>query len=104
MGKNNWLKQLRILAVMEGISYLLFGLTMPLKYLYEIPEPNYIVGMIHGVLFVAYCAWCIVVAIQFKWTFLKSMICLGASLFPIATFIVDSKILKPESQRTSSQL
>lgn len=58
----NWLTQFKVLAIAEGISYLLFGLTMPLKYVYEVPEPNYFVGMAHGVLFILYCVWAVVVA------------------------------------------
>ena len=38
------LGRLRLLAHLEGISYLLFAITMPLKYLMDIPEPNYVVG------------------------------------------------------------
>lgn len=45
---------LRLCALLEGISYLLFALTMPLKYMYDIKTPNKIVGMIHGGLFIAY--------------------------------------------------
>lgn len=45
---------LRLSALIEGISYLLFGLTMPLKYMYGINWPNKIIGMIHGGLFIAY--------------------------------------------------
>ncbi|MFN3316530.1 MAG: DUF3817 domain-containing protein, partial [Raineya sp.] len=43
----------RKVAFAEGISYLLFALTMPLKYIFKIPEPNYVVGLAHGLLFVA---------------------------------------------------
>ena len=93
------LNQLRILAILEGISYLLFAVTMPIKYIYEIKEPNYYVGMAHGVLFVGYCLWVVLVAMNRKWSFGKTIICLAASLFPFCTFIVDSKILKPESIR-----
>lgn len=46
------LKSFRYTAILEGISYLLFGLTMPLKYMYDILEPNFYVGMAHGLLFI----------------------------------------------------
>ncbi|MFN5148249.1 MAG: DUF3817 domain-containing protein, partial [Flavobacteriia bacterium] len=51
------LGQLQLLAILEGISYISFGLTMPLKYMMDIKGPNYVVGMAHGVLFIAYCMW-----------------------------------------------
>ena len=59
MNLKSLLGQLRILAILEGISYLLLGLTMPLKYWYNMGMPNKIVGMIHGVLFIAFCLWVI---------------------------------------------
>ena len=89
--------QLRLLAILEGISYLLFAITMPLKRVYDIPEPNYYVGMIHGALFILYCLWVVIVAMKLKWNFNRTIICLAASLFPFTTFIVDHKILKPAS-------
>lgn len=93
------LKQLSALAILEGISYLLFAITMPLKYMYEMAGPNKVVGMIHGVLFLAYCTWVIMVAKEQKWNIKITLLALIASLLPIATFIVDIKLLKPEMQR-----
>ena len=90
------LSQLRTLAILEGISYLLLVPTVILKYMYDMGLPNKIVGSIHGVLFILYCVWVIYYARKKKWTFMKTLICLVASLFPFATFIVDQKILKLE--------
>ena len=91
------LGQLRVLALIEGISYLLlFGVTMPLKYMYEIEMPNKIVGMLHGVLFVAFCIWVLRVAFKNKWSLLKTLIALASSLLPFATFVLDAKVLKKE--------
>jgi len=42
--------RLRIIAIAEGISYLLFAITMPLKYVLEITAPNFYVGAAHGLL------------------------------------------------------
>jgi len=90
------LDRLRALAILEGISYLLFALTMPLKYVYEIALPNKIVGIIHGILFMAFCLWVLLVARKNQWSIGKTLICLASSLFPFATFVVDAKILKYE--------
>lgn len=89
------LGQLRLLAIMEGISYLLFALTMPLKYLFEMGMPNKIVGMAHGVLFIAYVIWVFLVGNNRKWNWKKMGVCWIASLLPFATFWVDAKYLKP---------
>ena len=89
------LGQLRLLAIMEGISYLLFALTMPLKYVFEMGMPNKIVGMAHGVLFIAYVIWVFLVGNNRKWNWKKMGVCWIASLLPFATFWVDAKYLKP---------
>ena len=95
MNVKTTLGQLRVLAILEGISYLLFALTMPLKYIYDLGMPNKVVGMIHGILFIAYCFWVILVAREFKWKTYTTLLALVASLLPIATFVVDAKLLKP---------
>tara|TARA_R110002111_G_scaffold42422_1_gene78066 strand:- start:527 stop:832 length:306 start_codon:yes stop_codon:yes gene_type:complete len=91
---------LRILAVIEGISYLLLALTMPLKYWYEMPLPNKIVGMAHGFLFIAYCIMVFVVNQEKKWSFLTNFWAYLASLIPFGTFVIDAKIFKKEQLKT----
>ncbi len=86
--------QLRILAIAEGISYLMFALTMPMKYIYEILLPNQIVGVVHGLLFILYCFWVLRVGVDKKWSVKVIFLGLLASLFPFATFVFDAKILK----------
>ena len=84
----------RKVAILEGISYVLFGITMPLKYVYGILEPNFFVGMAHGLLFLVYCfsgLWC---AIKYKWSFLFSTGVFFASLIPFGTFYLEAKYLK----------
>ena len=53
----NHLLLLRILAIMEGISYISFGITMPIKYIMHWPQPNFIVGISHGVLSLGTHLW-----------------------------------------------
>ena len=92
------LSQLRILAILEGVSYLLLVPTIILKYGFGMGLPNKIVGSIHGILFILYCVWVIYYAIKKKWNLMKTLICLAASLVPFATFIVDQRILKMEAE------
>ncbi|MCV9385772.1 DUF3817 domain-containing protein [Reichenbachiella ulvae] len=89
--------KLRLLAILEGISYLLLGITMPLKYVMDIPEPNFIVGMAHGWLFILYIIFCLVCIYKYKWSFLSSALALFASLVPFGTFIADIRLFKLES-------
>lgn len=91
------LKILRTLAVLEGISYLLLlGICVPLKYIFDIPEPTHPVGLAHGVLFVAYCAWVLIVGTQRQWSILTTFLSLLASLLPFGTFVADKKFFKTE--------
>jgi integral membrane protein len=90
------LGQLRILAILEGISYLLLIPTVILKYGFDMGLPNKIVGSIHGLLFILYSLWVIYYAIKVKWSLRKTFVCFTASFFPFATFIVDQRILKKE--------
>lgn len=86
----------RATSILEGISYLsLFAVTMPLKYLADLPMPNKYVGYAHGVLFIAYIILAALFWFQKKWSFKKGVILLVASLLPFATFYVDKKYLKP---------
>lgn len=98
MKLNTVLGQLRILAITEGISYLLLVPTIILKYGFEMGLPNKIVGSFHGILFILYCIWVIYYARKKRWNLMKILICLAASLIPIATFIVDHRILKMEAE------
>ncbi len=85
---------LRITAILEGISYLaLFAITMPLKYMADLPLPNKYVGYAHGGLFIAYLVLVLVFCIMKKWGFKKMFILGLASLLPFATFYVDKKYL-----------
>lgn len=94
MKNNKLLNRFRWLAIAEGISYLLLGITVPLKRIYNIPEPNFIVGSIHGVLFIAYCIILLVLMIDLKWSFKKGFILFLASLIPFGTFWAERKYLR----------
>ncbi len=87
----------RITAILEGISYLaLFAVTMPLKYMADLPLPNKYVGYAHGGLFIAYCILAIVVCVLKKWGIKRMAIFLLASLLPFATFYIERKYLSSD--------
>ena len=97
----NHIKIFKFLAITEGISYLvLLGICMPLKYLYDIPEPTRPVGMAHGVLFVAYIIWLLIVGLQLKWNFKILTLGFIASLLPFGTFIFEAKHLKKNHEKS----
>jgi integral membrane protein len=82
----------RLTAFLEGCSYLLFAITMPLKYKMGMPAPNYFVGMLHGVLFLLYIVLLVVVAAKYKWDFKKIALAFIASLLPFGTFYAAKKV------------
>jgi len=94
MSIKSFIGRLRLIAILEGISYLLLGITMPIKYMMDIPEPNFIVGMAHGLLFMAYILLCLMAIFKYKWGLKTSMFTLIASLIPFGTFYADRKVFK----------
>lgn len=82
-------------ARLEGISFLLIlFITMPLKYYFEMPMPNKVIGMVHGLLFVVYFAFCFVIYSDENWSKKKLIYALIASSVPFGTFIFEKKYLK----------
>jgi integral membrane protein len=91
------LKTFRIIAVLEGISFLvLLFIAMPLKYMMDQPLPVRITGMIHGILFIAFVFYLMMVKSELNWPPKKVFIAFIASLLPFGTFVLDAKVLKRE--------
>ncbi|TAE00641.1 MAG: DUF3817 domain-containing protein [Bacteroidetes bacterium] len=88
------LGRLRIVAFLEGCSFLMLGITMPLKYLYALPKPNYVVGMAHGVLFISYIFLVLQVSFLHQWNLKKVFWAFVASLVPFGTFYADKKLFR----------
>ncbi|WP_062057619.1 DUF3817 domain-containing protein [Aquimarina longa] len=85
----------RIISYLEGISYLLIlFVTMPLKYMFEYPEPNQVIGMAHGFLFLIYIVFAILVKYEKNWNSKTLAIVLLCSVIPFGTFWMDKKYLK----------
>jgi integral membrane protein len=89
------LGRLRILAFTEGVSFLIIlFITMPLKYMLSMPEPNKVFGLVHGLLFVLYVFAVIQIKIEQSWTFKKMALALLASIIPFGTFWADKKLFQ----------
>ncbi|WP_019989123.1 DUF3817 domain-containing protein [Rudanella lutea] len=93
------LGRLRILAFLEGVSFLLLiGVGMPLKYAYAMPMPNRIIGMAHGLLFVLYVLLVIQCGIEYRWSWRKTGLALLASIIPLGTFWADARLFRHPNQ------
>ncbi len=88
------LGRLRLVAFIEGCSYLLLGFTMILKYKFSLPQPNYIVGSAHGILFVLYIVLLLQVAFIHRWNSIKIFMAFLASLIPFGTFYADKVLFR----------
>ena len=95
----DFLKKLRWLALAEGCStLLLFGVAMPLKYLYELPQAVRVVGSLHGLLFVALVLMCAVAVRRVPLgPKLGAAGVLGA-VVPFGPFVVDVWLKRLEAQ------
>jgi integral membrane protein len=87
------LRQLRLVALVEGASFLaLLFVAMPLKYLVGLPLAVRIVGSIHGVLFIAFVLALIRVSVARAWPFSRSLLAFVASIVPFGTFVFDRSL------------
>jgi integral membrane protein len=85
----------RLIALLEGISYLLLlFIAVPIKYLGEDPQYVKLLGMPHGLLFVAYIILAIILGSKLKWKTSTLLYILAASVIPFGTFYVDKVYLK----------
>jgi integral membrane protein len=93
--KNSALQRFRLVALLEGISYLiLLFICMPLKYLAHYKNAVLYFGWIHGILFIAFMVLLLQVWIKYKWSFGKVLFAFIASLLPFGTFVLDRRLKK----------
>ncbi len=98
---NSNIGRLRLLAILEGLSLLLLVfVSVPLKYVFGIPQLSSILGPVHGILFLLFVFNTISVGTEYEWKFRQTTWkVLLACLIPFGTFYVDRKILKPIHKR-----
>ncbi|MBL7911478.1 MAG: DUF3817 domain-containing protein [Bacteroidia bacterium] len=90
---NTNLSRFRLIALLEGISYLvLLCVAMPLKYKFGFEAAVKYTGWAHGVLFIAYIVLLLKVWKQYNWSFKKVVFAFIASLLPFGTFILDKQL------------
>lgn len=80
--------------MLEGYSYLLlFFVAMPLKYFAAMPEPVKYVGMLHGILVIAFVAFLIYFLIKKFFPINALILAFLLSLIPFGTFFL-KRIMK----------
>jgi len=79
----------------EGYSYLvLLFIAMPIKYLFEMPQPVKIFGMVHGLLFVLFMLSIAALLGTKKLTFKGAFLAFLLSLVPFGTFYLGRLVKK----------
>ena len=85
----------RITAFLEGLSYiLLLFVAVPIKYHSGDAFYVQVLGMPHGLLFMAYVFLALYFKPQYNWDTKTFLLVLAASIVPFGTFYVDRKVLK----------
>jgi len=94
--RRNMLHIFRKLSLIEGSSLIILLLiAMPAKYQFGLFDIVWLVGMIHGVLWLAYITLSLTVSHKQGWSVVFWIMVLMASVIPFACFFLDSK-LRPE--------
>lgn len=97
------LNALRWIGLLEGLSFLLLlFVAMPLKYWAGMPIFVRVMGMAHGVLFVAFVVALIQAAIDHGWPLLRSVLAFLSSLVPFGTFALDRSLRREMAALPSS--
>lgn len=85
----------RISAFLEGVSYiLLLFIAVPIKYWGGDDQWVKLLGMPHGLLFVAYILMAFLIKEDENWNRSELFIVLVCSILPFGTFYIDRKYLK----------
>ena len=90
------LKLFKIVAVLEGISYLaLFGNMLIIKNMnLELYKTLlFPIGMAHGILFIGYIILSIMLKVEENWDWKKFFFIAIASVIPFGTFYIEKKYL-----------
>ncbi len=94
-----WIQLLRLLALTEGISFLLLLLiAMPLKHLAGIDIAVKLAGWTHGILFLTVCFLVLAVVMLAGWTLRQAALVIGAALIPCGPFLIDGYMRRQQQQ------
>lgn len=84
------LRLFRVVAVAEAITWALLLVGMFLKYVTDTTEVGVSIGgMLHGVVFIAYCLTTVVVAVDQRWSAGRTVLGLLSSIPPFFTILFD---------------
>jgi integral membrane protein len=89
------LARFRTIAFVEGLSYLaLLFIAMPLKYYADLPLAVRVVGMAHGLLFIAYAVLVALLLARGTFSFVRAAWAMLMSLLPFGTFVLERQLAR----------
>lgn len=89
-----------MLGMLEGASFIvLLGIAMPLKHLWGYPLAVRIVGLVHGLLFMTFCAALVNVRNVAGWGAGRTGLVLLAALLPFGPFVIDGRLKREDEAR-----
>jgi len=92
------LGRFRMVSAMEGLSYaLLMFVAMPLKYGLDLPQMVRVMGMIHGLLFIAFVLTLLGTIAARRWSLGRAGLLLGASMIPLGALWIERQCVAAAS-------
>ncbi len=89
----NALSRYRVMAYVVGTLLLVLVLVaVPLKYLAHHPGPVMVVGQLHGFLYIVYLVLALNLALQRRWSLLRTALLLVAGTVPFLTFVMERRV------------
>ncbi len=93
------LNNFRIISLIEGLSFLvLLFVAMPLKYYWGYPQAVSVVGMTHGLLFIAYVGFAMMLGQRQGWSDRFVFMVVLAGMLPFGCFVLAKKLKKETDQ------
>lgn len=97
--KINPVRLLRLTGLWEAVSYMvLFFIAMPMKYFAGMPGAIRVPGMIHGVLFIAFCLALLWAWRAARWPLGRAAVIFGAALVPFGPFLLERRMKRYEAE------
>ena len=93
------LGRFRAVALAEGLSVIaLFFIAMPLKYAMGMPQAVKFTGWVHGLLFGLYLFALMEAALTYRWSFVRGVGGVCASLLPFGTFVFEARLRREAAE------
>ena len=89
-------KALRIVAVLEAVSFLVLLTATVVKYTADAEGGVKLMGPIHGTLFLVYVLLVALVAADERWRLKRTVLTLLCAVIPFGGFIADRKLIGPD--------